>query len=88
MKTREDVIKQLRADPLYKSALKAAKTPEERRRIIATTESFVGQFADALLPLIQRASTDPLFREQLQRSLVANEDVVSLAEPDRSGSQG
>lgn len=88
MKTREDVLKQLRSDPLYKSALKAAKTDEERRRIIATTEAFVGQFADALLPIINKAESDPLFREQLQRSLVSGEDVVSQVEPVPSGSQG
>lgn len=84
---KEDILKALRADPLYQSALKAAKTDEERRRVIATTEGFVGQFADVLVPLIQRAEADPAFRTQLQRSLVTGEEVVSDVEPIASGSQ-
>lgn len=88
MRTKEDFIKRLRSDPLYQSALKAAKTDEERRRIIATTEAFVGQFAGVLAPLIQRAEVDPAFRVQLQRSLVMGKEVVSQVEPVPSGSQG
>lgn len=84
---KEDILKALRADPLYQSALKSAKTDEERRRVIAVTEGFVGQFADVLAPLIQRAEADPAFRTQLQRSLVTGEEVVSDVEPIASGSQ-
>ena len=88
MKSREDFLKKLRSDPLYQNALKAAKTPEEKKRIIATTEAFVSQFADVLAPLIQRAETDPLFREQMQRSIAEGDAVVTDVELETSGSQG
>ena len=88
MKTKEDIIKRLRSDPLYQSALKSAKTDDERRRVIALTEGFVGQFAEVLGPFIQRVEDDPVFAERLKRSLATGEEIVSDVEPNVSGSQG
>jgi hypothetical protein len=85
---KEDFLKTLRNDPLYQSALKSAKTDEERKRVIAITEDFVGQFADVLGPLINRAENDPVFREQMKRSLVEDEGVITDVESVASGSQG
>lgn len=88
MRSKEDFLKRLRSDPLFQSALKAAKTPEERRRVIAITEAFVGQFAEVLAPMIQKAESDPSYRDLLRRSLVAGEEVVTDQETAASGSQG
>lgn len=88
MRTREDFLKRLRSSPLYQSALKTAKTPEERKRVIALTEQFVSQFADVLGPMIAKAEDDPAYREQLRRSVAAGEDVVTSEDKIPSGSQG
>lgn len=84
---KEDLIKQLRNDPLYQSALKSAKTDTERKHIIAVTEGFVEQFAVVLGPLFEKVEHDPSFAERLRRSLATGEEIVSDVEPAVSGSQ-
>jgi hypothetical protein len=86
MKSREDVLKRLRADPMYRRALEKAKDEKERKAIIAFTEDFVTSFADVLLPLAQQAQKDPVLRERLARSLVEGREVLSDSVPETSGS--
>lgn len=86
MKSREDVLKQLRASPMFRAALAKAKDEKERKAIIAITEDFVTSFADVLLPLAQRAQQDPVLRERLARSLVEGREVLSDSVPETSGS--
>lgn len=86
MKTKEDFIKRLRNDPLYKSALKRAGNAEERKRIIAMTEAFVGRFADVLAPMIQRAQSDPKYASELREALRGSQQVVTDVVEHKSGS--
>ena len=88
MKTREDFIKKLREDGLYKQALAKAKDDKERAAIARIVENMVGTFADVLAPAIARAEKDPVFVEQLKRALVEGEQVVTAVEPEVSGSGG
>lgn len=88
MTTKDDFIKKLHEDSLFKQALAKAKTPEERAAITRIVENMVGNFAAVLAPAIDRAKTDPVFVEQLKRALVGGEQVVTAVEPETSGSSG
>ena len=44
---RDDLIKKLRNDPLYKKALGMVGSKAERQQIIAFTEGFITKIADA-----------------------------------------
>lgn len=87
MKKNVDFIKALRDDPMYREALKSAKTDEERRRVIAVTEAFVSQFASVLEPLINKVQSDPKFAEQLRQSLKGEDEIVS-SKATLTGSNG
>jgi len=88
MKNRKEFIERLHADPKYQEALAAARTDAERQQVAGMVEAFVGSFADILGPLIERAESDPIFAEQLGRSLIEQRDVVSTSDPATSGSTG
>jgi len=87
MKKNVDFLKKLRDDPMYREALKSAKTDEERRRVIAVTEAFVSQFASVLEPLIDKVQSDPKFAEQLRQSLKGEDEIVS-SKATPTGSNG
>ncbi len=76
MLTKQDLIKRLRNDPMYRDALKLAKTDEERRRIMATAEGFLSGFIDSLLPLANKIAQDPEFASQLQDSVRRGIEVI------------
>ena len=86
MRTKEDFIKRLREDGLYKDALSKAKNDKERAEVSRLVEGMVGQFAELLGPIIARAESDPVFVEELKRALVEGEQVVNDSEPATSGS--
>lgn len=89
MRTKEDFVKLLRNDPMYKSALKTAKTPEERKKIIQITEAFVEQYASILAPIISQVESDPKLKEQLRQSLDQSDDLLSDAGSEKTpDSQG
>lgn len=88
MTTRDDFIKRLRDDDLFKKALSKAKDDKERAAISRIVEDMVGSFADVLGPALTRAQHDPVFVEQLKRALVGGERVVTAVEPEVSGSGG
>lgn len=76
MMSREEFIKRLRNDPLYRRALKLAQTDAERRRIIGTTEAVAAQFFEALGPLGTHLRQDQSFAEKLQEALKRGAAVV------------
>lgn len=80
MNTKDDFLKLLRDDPMYRNALKMAKTDAERKQVIAATEEFVERFASVLVPAIQRAKSDPNYVNQLRLALQMNEHVVNDSE--------
>ena len=88
MTTRDDFIKKLHEDSLFKQALAKAKDAKEREAITRIVENMVGSFANVLAPAIDRAKNDPVFVEQLKRALVGGEQVVTAVEPEVSGSGG
>jgi len=88
MKTRKDFIDGLHENEQFKRAMSMARTPAEKKMVADMVEGFVAGFADVLGPLIARAENDPVFAEQLGRSIIANKDVVSSNEPATSGSNG
>lgn len=88
MRTKADFIKRLREDDLYKQALAKAKDDNERAAIARIVEGMVGNFADKLGPVIERAQNDPVYAEQLKRALVGDQQVLTDIEPEVSGSGG
>lgn len=84
--TREDFIKRLREDSLYKQALAKAKDDKERAAIAALVEGMVGDFAEKLGPIAERVQHDPAFAEQLKRAVVEGKQVLTDNEPVPSGS--
>jgi hypothetical protein len=74
--TKEELIKRLRNDPMYVTALKMARTDEERKKIIATTEGFLANFIDSLSPVFKQVSNDKNLTSHLQKVLNHNEQVV------------
>lgn len=74
--TKEELIKRLRSDPMYVTALKMARTDEERKKIIATTEGFLANFIDSLSPVFKQVSNDKNLTSHLQKVLNHNEQVV------------
>lgn len=74
--TKEDLLRRLRAHPLYKTAL-ASVDPEQARRIAATTESFLIRAANHLAPVVAKAS-DPAEVAAAQEALNDDTRVVSL----------
>lgn len=65
MFTKEELIKRLRADPMYRDALKMAQTDAERRRIIATAEGFLSSFVETMAPIAAQIKQDPGLAAQL-----------------------
>lgn len=86
MGDRDDIIKRLRDDSLYKMALAKAKDDKERAQIAAIVEGMVGDFAARLGPITKRVQEDPVFAEQLRRAVVEGEQVLTDIEPVPSGS--
>ncbi len=83
------LIQRLRTDPMYKEALRMAPNDMERRRIIATAESFISNFVDSLVPGIGQISASRNLQEQLQQALkhgahvVKESDGKPVDEPDK-----
>lgn len=88
MSDRDDYIKRLREDSLFKMALAKAKDDKERAAIAAIVEAMVGDFADKLGPITQRVQQDPVFAEQLKRAVVGDQQVLTDIEAAPSGSNG
>lgn len=88
MLTRDDFIKRLRNDPLFRRALALAPSEKDRQRIIATTEAVAGQFFEALGPLGSHIQQDQSFGDKLQEALKKGATVVkeSSGRPAGSGS--
>lgn len=76
MLTKEQLLKRLRDDPMYLSALKMAKTDSDRRRIIATAEGFLGSFFDAMSPITGRIANDPKMSADLKEAVNSGKRVV------------
>lgn len=76
MMSQKEFIARLRADPLYKRALKLAQTDADRKRIIGTTEAVARQFFEALGPIGAHLKQDQSFGEKLQEALKRGAEVV------------
>lgn len=48
MSTKDELLKRLRSDPIYKDALSFASSPAERSKIQATTEGVIVSIASSL----------------------------------------
>jgi hypothetical protein len=80
-----DLIKRLRADPMYKEALGKARSAVERKAIAELVEGLVGPIGDVLGPAIERAKQDPEFAKQLGKALSEGKDVLTGSMPVTSG---
>lgn len=87
MNDREELIKKLHASKRFQAALENARTPEERASLQRAGEMFVSSFAGLLESALEKAKSDPTFREQLGRAVVQRQGVVT-SEPVTSGSIG
>jgi hypothetical protein len=92
MLSKEELIKRLRRDPMYREALKMAPTDAERRRIIATCEGFISNFVDSLVPGIGKINASPNLTAQLQEALKHGAHVIKesdgkpiVPEPEADG---
>lgn len=88
MSDRDEYIKRLREDSLFKMALAKAKDDKERAAISAIVEAMVGDFAEKLGPITKRVQQDPVFAEQLKRAVVGDQQVLTDIEAAPSGSNG
>ena len=77
MATRKTLVDRLHDDDLYRLALGKAPSDTERKIIEKIVEDFVGAFADALEPLVERANNDPEFARELDRALADGETLVN-----------
>lgn len=75
MFTKEELIRRLRTDPMYRDALKMARTDAERRRIIATAEGFLSSFVETMIPVAAKIKQDPDLAAQLQEAVRTGEVV-------------
>ena len=87
-RNKKEFLKKLYESDKYKNALSRARTDEERRALAGLASEFVAGFADILGPIIERASRDPVFAEQLGRAVVERQGVVTDSAPVTSGSTG
>lgn len=78
MLSKTDLLNRLREHPLFKAAL-ASVDPQQSKRIAAIAESFLGEAADGLVPMIAQV-TDP------SKASMVNEAVLNQ-EPISSGSR-
>lgn len=88
MKDRDSLLKALRENPRYRTALGNARNAAERKAIASLVEDLVGSVGDIIGPAMERAKTDPAFAARLARALVEGKDVLSNIEPTSSGSTG
>lgn len=86
MRNRAEFLKRLHESDKFKDAMGRARTDEERQKVQAAVDAFVGSFADVLGPLIERAQSDPEFAQQLGRVLAERQQVVTTSDPPKSGS--
>lgn len=86
MKNRKDFLKRLYESDKYKQALSRARNDEERRAVVGLLTEFVGNFADVLGPIIDRAQKDPAFAYKLGQAVVERQQVVTDNEPAVTGS--
>lgn len=50
--TKEDIIKKLRSDPMYRLAMASVKDDAAKLMISRTAEAFVSSFFDAMVPIL------------------------------------
>lgn len=60
MTVRDDMLKRLHTDDLFKSSLDKAKDEGERQAITGLVEGFVSAFADVMEGILAQASDDEL----------------------------
>lgn len=80
MRTKEDFIKLLHENPLFQHAMNSAKTDDDRRKIAAIVEGFVGNFASVLSPMIKEAQDNPEYAAQIQQLLMKGDQVITGSE--------
>lgn len=76
MLTKEQLLDRLRNDPMYRSALKMAKTDGERKKIIATAEGFLSTFFEAMSPIARGISSDPKQSSELLEAVKSGGRLV------------
>jgi hypothetical protein len=78
MMTKEEMLNRLREHPLFKAALRSVDA-EQAKKIAATTESFLMQAIDGLIPMINQAQ-DP-------KQAAAAREVLNDPKPVVTGSK-
>jgi hypothetical protein len=68
MFNKDDLLKSLQNDPMYREALAMAKTDEEKTKIIASAEGFLTSFFESLIPIVENVN-----REEFIKALNDNE---------------
>ena len=84
----DSFVSRLRHDRRFIAALSGSRNEEERKAVRDAVEGLVRGFAGVLGPLIDRARSEPAFAQQLGRSFVDGQVVVTGAGPETSGSFG
>jgi hypothetical protein len=75
---REDFVKALHEDLVFKATVDAAKTETEKRFVMAFSEEFLMSFIDVLSPISEEIDRDP--EEFRRRLLEIDEDLLSEGE--------
>lgn len=68
MFNKDDLIKSLQNDSMYRDALAMAKTDEEKAKIIASAEGFLISFFELINPIVENVN-----REEFIKALSDNE---------------
>lgn len=76
MFNKDEILKKMRNDPLFRKALKIAPTEEDRKRVIAASESMITIFMEAFSPVANKITNDPNFIHELRRSIVEDTQIV------------
>lgn len=84
---KEDYIKQLHEDPLFKLALSKAETPEQEDKVRRMTEAFVLKFGTIMERVYEQIQNDPDFKTKLRKALIERNRVVTSG-PAVTGSRG
>jgi hypothetical protein len=87
VRKKEDYVRRLREDPLYKVALARAENEEQAESIKKLTEAFVLRFGKAIEGLIDRVENEPGFKEKLRKAMIQRGKVVTSGSKS-SGSKG
>ena len=88
--TKEEFLRHLNSDKAYYSILKAASTPDEKKKVKSQVESFITTMFDALMPVFSMAAQDPEAMNKISEALKTGDGIIKESDgsPIVSGSKG